>query len=197
MDLNGKRQPKQSGTKQKLKELETQLANSEMATRISQMMIKQLLDQFQTLRRDLDNSMGILNDFQYRTQAMLKLGNFNIEELNSLAEEFKLKDYMSASDAEDKAKNYTLDNDGTIDENSVVIITSRTNEDDDRGIFRSKFTMEECQTESLREKLLGKKVGDVITEEINGDTHEITVLELRQKPEKVTEGTSGETNESN
>lgn len=197
MNLNGKRQPKQSGTKQKLKELETQLANSEMATRISQMMIKQLLDQFQTLRRDLDNSMGILNDFQYRTQAMLKLGNFNIEELNSLAEEFKLKDYMSASDAEDKAKNYTLDNDGTIDENSVVIITSRTNEDDDRGIFRSKFTMEECQTESLREKLLGKKVGDVITEEINGDTHEITVLELRQKPEKVTEGTSGETNESN
>lgn len=197
MNLNGKRQPKQSGTKQKLKELETQLANSEMATRISQMMIKQLLDQFQTLRRDLDNSMGILNDFQYRTQAMLKLGNFNIEELNSLAEEFKLKDYMSASDAEDKAKNYTLDNDGTIDENSVVIITSRTNEDDDRGIFRSKFTMEECQTESLREKLLGKKVGDVITEEINGDTHEITVLELRQRPEKVTEGTSGETNESN
>lgn len=197
MNLNGKRQPKQSGTKQKLKELETQLANSEMATRISQMMIKQMLDQFQALRRDVDNTMGILNDFQYRTQAMLQLGQFNIDELNKLAEEFKLKDYMKASDSEDEAKGYTVDNDGVVDEKSVVIITSTTNGDEDRGIFRSKFTMDECQTETLREQLLGKKVGDVVTEEINGDTHEITILELRKQPEEATEGTNGETNESN
>lgn len=197
MNLNGKRQPKQSSTKQKLKELETQLSNSEMATRISQMMIKQMLDQFQALRRDLDNTMGILNDFQYRTQAMLQLGNFDVGELNVLAEEFKLKDYMSASDAEDEAKGYTLDPNGTIDEKSVVIITSTTNGDEDRGIFRSKFTMQECQTESLREQLLGKQVGDVVTEEINGDTHEITILGLRRQPEEATEGANGETNESN
>jgi TolA-binding protein len=197
MNLNGKRQPKQSGTKQKLKELETQLTNSEMATRISQMMIKQMLDQFQGLRRDLDNTMGILNDFQYRTQAMMQLGNFDIDELNKLAEQFKLKDYMKASDAEDEAKGFTVDNDGVVDEKSVVIITSTTNGDEDRGIFRSKFSMDECQTETLREQLLGKKVGDVVTEEINGDTHEITILELRRQPEEATEGTNGETDESN
>ena len=197
MNLNGKRQQKQPTTKQKLKELETMLTNSQMANQISQMMIKQMLEQFQGLRRDVDNAMGILNDFQYRTQAMMQLGNFNVDELNTLAEEFKLKDYMAASDKEDEAKGYELDNEGVIDESSVVIITSTTNGDEDRGIFRSKFTMEECQTETLREKLLGKKVGETVTEEINGDTHEITVLGLRRQKEEATEGTNGEANESN
>lgn len=197
MNLNGKKQPKQASTKQKLKELETKLTNSEMATRISQMMIKQLLDNFQALRVDLDNTMGILNDFQYRTRAMLELGDFNVDELNTLAEKYKLTDYMKASDAEDEAKGYTIDNDGVIDENSIIIITSTTNGNEDKGIFRSKFKLNECSTESLREQLLGKKVGDVVTQEINGDIHDIAILELRRLPEEATEGTNGETNESN
>ena len=144
MNLNGKKQPKQASTKQKLKELETKLTNSEMATRISQMMIKQLLDNFQALRVDLDNTMGILNDFQYRTRAMLELGDFNVDELNTLAEKYKLTDYMKASDAEDEARGYTIDNDGVIDENSIIIITSTTNGNEDKGIFRSKFKLNEC-----------------------------------------------------
>lgn len=198
MITNGKRQPKQNGSKQKIRELETQVANVEMATRISQMLLRQVLDQFQAVRRDLDNTMGILNDFQYRTQAMLKLGNFNVDELNKLAEEFKLKDYMTASDKEDEVKNYLLDNDGVVTEDSVVIITSKTNGDEDRGIFRSKFTMQECQTETLREKLLGKKVGDVVVEEINGDTHEITILGLRKKQAvEVSEGVDGSADNGN
>lgn len=197
MNLNGKRQQKQSGNKQKMRELEVQLANTEMATRISQMLLKQMLDQFQGLRRDLDNTMGMLNDFQYRTQAMMQLGSFNVDELNKLAEQFKLRDYMAASDKEDEAKGYINDNDGVIDENSVVIITSTTDGDQDRGIFRSKFTMSECQTDSLKEKLLGKKVGDKVVEEIKGETHEITILELRKQPQEAAEETNGETNESN
>lgn len=197
MNLNGKKQQKAKTTKQEIQELKVTIQNSEMATRISQMMLKQVLDQFQGLRRDVDNTMGILNDFQYRTQAMLELGNFDIGELNIRAEEFKLKDYMTASNAEDLAKNYTLNPDGIVDEKSVVIITSTTNGDEDKGIFRSKFKMEECQTDTLREQLLGKSVGDVFTEEINGDTHEITLLGLRSQQEEVTEGTNGEENKGN
>lgn len=197
MNLNGKKLPKQNGNKQKMRELETQLANTEMATRISQMMLKQVLDQFQALRRDIDNTMGILNDFQYRTQAMLKLGSFDIDQLDKLAEEFKLKDYMSASDKDDEAKGYLNDNDGIVNEKSIVIITSVSNGDKSRGVFRSKFAVADCQPESLKQKLLGKKAGDTVTEEINGDTHEITVLELRRQKEESTEGANGEANESN
>jgi len=198
MNLNGQRAPKQNGAKQKIRELEIQLSNVEMATRISQMMLKQVLEQFQALRRDLDNSMGILNDFQYRTQAMLELGNFDIDKLNEIAESFKLKDYMAASDSEDRVKGYLNDDNGTIDANSIVIITSSTNGDKDKGIFRSKFPMSECTTESLKEKLLGKKVGDKVVEEINGDNHEITILQLRRQQQEVTAGeTDGEKDEGN
>lgn len=196
MDLNKKGKQKPSG-KAKIKELETQVANLEMATRISQMMLKQTLEQFQGLRNDIDNTMGLLNDFQYRTQAMLELGDFDKEELNKCADDMKLKDYMSASDAEDKAKGFELDNDGAITEDSIVIITSTTNGDEDKGIFRSKFPMSECHTETLKEKLLGKKVGDVVEEDINGDTHSITIVGLRLPKEEVAEGTDADKNESN
>jgi len=179
MNLNGKKQSKAKSTKQEIQELKVALQNSEMATRISQMMLKQILEQFQGLRVDVDNSMGILNDFQYRTQAMLELGSFDLDKLNEVAEGLKLTDYMSASDAEDLAKGYELD-DGVVTEESILIITSTTNGDEDKGIFRSKFPFNECQTETLKESLLGKKLGDKFLEEINGDSHEIEIVGLRK-----------------
>lgn len=200
MNLNGKKQSKSKSTKQEIQELKASLKNAEMATRISQMMLKQVIEQFQSMRQDVDNSMGILNDFQYRTQAMLELGNFDVDKLNKIAEGHKLKDYMAASDAEDLAKGYEDDSNGVIGEDSVVIITSSTNGEEDKGIFRSKFQMSECKTETLKESLLGKKVGDKISEDINGDTHEIEILGLRkitakEAPEEIE--ADGEENKGN
>ena len=180
MKMNGKRLAKTKNTSERIKELEVALSNTEMGTRVSQMMLKQMLEQFQNLRRDMDNTMGIINDIQYRTIAMLEVGNINKDELEAKAEELKLTDYNRASDQEDTIKGYELDNDGVIGEKSIVIITSTTNGDNDKGIFRSKFNMEECRTESLREKLLGAKVGDIINTELNGDLHTITILGLRK-----------------
>lgn len=199
MNLNGKGKRQKPSGKSKIKELEVQVSNLEMATRISQMMMKQVLEQFQGARADIDNTMGILNDFQYRTQAMLELGNFDLDELNKRADALKLKDYMKASDHEDEVKGYELFDDGEVAEDSIVIITSSTNGDEDKGIFRSKFPLGECQTETLKEKLLGKKVGDVVEEEINGDLHSITIVGLRKPKEEVTEGKNDddEANESN
>ena len=194
------RQPKQNKGKTKIKELEVAMQNVQMATQVSQMMLRQMLEQFQGLRRDLDNSMGILNDFQYRTQAIMELTGLDIDKLNELAEGYKLRDYMAASDAEDAQKGYEPDEDGVINEESVVIITSSTNGEEDKGIFRSKFAMAECQTDTLREQLLGKKVGDSFTEEINGDEHEITIVGLRKVPVQEVEGESkqdGEEDQSN
>ena len=180
MSINGQRQAKAASSKDKIRELDVSVKNVEMASRISQMLLKQILEQFQGLRRDVDNSMGILNDFQYRTQAMLELGGFDKNELNAIADRLKLADYTSSSDQEDVIKGYSLDNENTINEKSIVIITSSTDGNEDKGIFRSKFNMSECQTETLREKLLGSKVGDVITEEMNGQVHTITILGLRK-----------------
>lgn len=197
MNLNGQRQQKGKTSKDRIRELETMVQNTQMATQISQMMLKQVLEQFQGLRADLDNTMGILNDFQYRTQAMMDLGGFDIDKLNDIASNFKLKDYMKASDSEDALKGYELDDNGSVNDNSIVIITSSTNGDEDKGIFRSKFPYSECHTETLKASLLGKKVGDKVTEVINGDTHEIEVVGLRKFKVEISEGTNGENNESN
>ena len=161
-------------------------------------MVKNLLEQFQGLRRDLDNTMGILNDFQYRTQAIMELSGLDIDKLDELADGYKLKDYMAASDKEDEVKGYELDNEGEVNEDSVVIITSSTDGDEDRGIFRSKFTMSECQTETLREKLLGKRVGDTVEEDINGQLHSITIVGLRKQTQQEDKGEEqSEENQSN
>lgn len=180
MTVKGKKLSAQQSSKDKFRELEASLENIQMASRISQMMIKQILEQLQTIRRDTDNTMGVVNDLQYRTLAILELGNLDKKKLNDLAQEYKLNDYSRASDQEDAIKGYELDNDGVVTENSVVIITSSTNGDEDKGIFRSKFKMSDCQLESLRQKLLGSQVGSSFEETISNDLHKITVLGIRK-----------------
>jgi hypothetical protein len=193
---NGFRKPAAGAKKDKFKELDVAVKNCEMATRLSQMLIKQLLDQLQNNRLDLDNTMGMLNDFQYRTLAMLELSGIPKEQIDKRADELKLKDYSNASAQEDAAKGYLDDSAGIVNENSVVTITSSTNGNEDRGIFRSKFPMSECLTPSIKEKIMGLKVGDSFEEQIKNDLHKITVVDLKKKAEIKGE-LDGEKDESN
>ena len=49
MNLKGQRQVKAKGSKDEIRELKVALSNAEMGTRVSQMMLKQVLEQFQNL----------------------------------------------------------------------------------------------------------------------------------------------------
>jgi hypothetical protein len=193
---NGFRKAAAAPKRDKFKELDVAIKNCEMATRLTQMMVKQLLEQMQNSRLDIDNTMGMLNDFQYRTIAMLELSGIDKKLIDKRADELKLKDYNLASDKEDQAKGYIDDAGGVVGEDSVVTITSSTNGDEDRGIFRSKFPMSECLTPSIKEKIMGLKVGDSFEENIKGDTHKITIVALKKKAEIKGEA-DGENNESN
>lgn len=193
----GFRTPPAAGTKDKFKELQTELANSQMAVRLTQMMVKQLLDQIQNIRLDTDNTMGMLNDFQYRTLAMLELSGISKKDIDKKADELKLADYNKASLAEDLAKGYVDDSNGVVGEDSVVTITSSTNGDEDRGIFRSKFPMSECLTPSIKEKLMGLKVGDSFEEQIKNDLHKITLVSLSKATKKEEGENNGEKDQSN
>ena len=179
--MKGMRQNKViKSTKERLKELEVTVQNSQMALQMSQMLVKHLTNQLSALQADVGGVMGLSNDFQYRTLAMLELGNFNKDDVNKKAEEFKLIDYEKASDKEDIAKGYEVDPAGVINEESIVIISSTTPDTkEDLGIFRSKFAMSECNTPDLREKLLSSKVGDVFDIEIQKVKHAVSVLGLR------------------
>jgi hypothetical protein len=193
---NGFRRPAAAPKKDKFKELDVAVKNMEMATRLTQMMVKQLLEQMQNSRIDIDNTMGMINDFQYRTLAMLELSGIDKKLLDKKADELKLADYNLASDKEDAIKGYIDDSNGVVGEDSIVTITSSTNGDEDRGIFRSKFPMSECLTPSIKEKIVGLKVGDSFEEQIKNDLHKITVVALKKKPEVKGE-VNGEDNQSN
>lgn len=193
--MKGMKQAKQPTTKDRIKELEVAAQNMQMALQMSQMMIKHLTDQFTVVQADLGSTMGMVNDFQYRTLAMLDIGAFSNDAIEAKAEELKLKDFSSASDKEDLAKGYTNDDGGVIEEESIVLITSNTPSlEEDQGIFRSKFPMTECLTPELRESLLGAKVGDVVKGDVQGVIHDITILGLRKAPvaEEVAEAPSEE-----
>lgn len=196
MATNGFRSGVTPAKKDRFKELDVAIKNCEMATRLTQMMVKQLLEQMQNSRLDIDNTMGMLNDFQYRTLAMLELSGIDKKLIDKRADELKLADYNKASDAEDLAKGYVDDSAGVVGEDSVVTITSSTNGDEDRGIFRSKFPMSECLTPSIKEKLMGLKLGESFEEAIKGDVHKITIVALKKKSEVKGED-NGETNDSN
>lgn len=191
--MKGMRQEKSLSTKDRIKELEVALKNTQMALQVSQMMMKHITDQFQVIQTDLGSTMGMVNDFQYRTLAMIDLSNFSKDELDAKAEGLKLNDFTAASEKEDVEKGYINDDAGVIEENSIVLITSSTpNLTEDRGIFRSKFPMSECFTPDLREKLLGAKVGDVVEGNVQGTNHRITILGLRKVPVEVKQEASEE-----
>lgn len=178
------RQTKSKPVKERLNELETLVQNSQMALQMSQMMVKHLTNQLSALQQDVGGLMGMSNDFQYRTLAMLELGDFDKDAINKKAEEYKLTDFQKASDKEDASKGYEVDPAGVINEESIVIISSSTPDlTEDAGIFRSKFSMTECNTPELREKLLGSKVGDKLEVDIQGTKHIVSILGLRLKKE--------------
>lgn len=181
MTFKGQRQSKQASPKDKFKELEVQLQNNQMAIQMSQMMIKHLADQLSALQNDVGSNMGMLNDFQYRTLAMLEVGGFNKDAVDTKAEEFKLVDFSKISDKEDLQKGFSLDDDGIVNEESIVILSTTTPDlTTDEGIFRSKFPMSECLTPDIRSKLLGLKIGDTFESLIYGVKHIVTLVGLRK-----------------
>jgi hypothetical protein len=179
--MKGVKLNKQDSLKSKVRELEVALQNTQMALQVSQMMIKHLTDQFKATQNDLSSTMGMLNDFQYRTLAMLEVGNFDRNAIEEKAEAIKLLDFNKASDKDDELKGYVSDDSGVITEDSVVTITSHTPDlAEDQGIFRSKFPMSECLSPQLRQKLLGLKLNDSVKVDLNGAVHDIKILSIKK-----------------
>jgi len=168
----------------RITELEKMIANLQMAVNISQAMIKNINSAGMKADKDISNIMGIVNDLQYRTLAIMENSVFNKEELNSAADSFKLRDFDKASDKEDIEKCLITGEITTAD--SIVIITSTSiGDDNDSGIFRSKLAIKDTVLPELKEKLVGLKVGDHVTATINGREHDIELLGIREVPKKI------------
>lgn len=178
---NGFRQQKGPSKKEQARQVQTEIKNLNMAVRISQMMTQQMVTTLQRLDRDVANSMGVLNDLQYRTLAILELNTVPKDQIEAKAQELKLRDYNEASDREDQEKNYT--NGTVVEDNSIVILTSEA--PDNKGIFRSKFKLSEAGVPALQQALLGKKVGDKVTVKLGDLEHQVELLGIRVEPVAV------------
>lgn len=180
--MKGMRQQPQASKKEKMRIQEQELKNLSMSSRLTQMMVKQLMDKLTGLDQDVSRMMGLLNDLQYRTLAMIELSPELKAQIDTKADELKLRDYNEASAKEDAVKGYVSAD--VVGPDSIVVITSTA--PDDAGIFRSKFKLSEAGNPELQGALEGLKVGDKVEVKLNGLMHNIEVLAIREEPSPAT-----------
>ncbi len=175
----GFREKAEVNRKERLRAIETELKNSQMSTRISQMLLKQMMDNLQNMQQDLGKALGLINELQYKILAVQEISGLDVTKLGDYANGLRLKDFNEASDKEDAAGNFTVG--ALVEKDSTIVVTSKT-EDPDKGIFRSRVKLSECGVKDLQEGFLGRDVGAKIITTLNGVEHEIELLAIRNPP---------------
>src|SRR5206468_3418799 len=105
--MNGFRQQPQGSRKQQVRSLEADVKNTQMALRINQMMVQQLMQSNKNLSDDLGRALGLINELQYKVLAVQQVANLDTGALSKIANDLRLKDFNEASDKEDAEKGYT------------------------------------------------------------------------------------------
>lgn len=175
--MKGFRQQPQGSRKERLKSMEAELQNSQMASRISQMLLQQLMQSSKAMSDDLGRALGLINELQYKLLAVQEVAGLDVSKLNDIANGLRLKDFEEASAKEDADLGFTV---GTVvDDESTVILTSTTAETD-RGIFRSRIKLSESGVPDLIAAFKGREVGAKAVVKLNGVEHTVELLGIRQ-----------------
>lgn len=175
--MKGFRQQTQGSRKERIREMDAELKNLSMASRISQMMTQQIMQNSKAMHEDLGRAMNIISELQYKILAIQKVSGLDLEKMNEVANQQRLVDFNEASDREDLERGFTVGD--TVNEQSVVILTSTT-EEKDRGIFRSRLKLAECGVPDLIKAFMGREVGAKAIVQLNGLDHEVELLAIRQ-----------------
>jgi len=185
----GFRQSAATSKKEQVKNIDVNVRNLQMAMRIMQMSVQQLATSYQNISNDMSKLMSVVNNLQYRTQALQSFSSASESDITAKADALKLKDYNEASDKEDLEKQLTVVD--TVAADSICIITSTCNDENkDKGIFRSKFNLDTCGVPELQQKLLGCTAGAKVDVTLNGTLHNVELLGVRQAPPKTAEPTA-------
>lgn len=182
----GFRQKPQANRKERLTQLEQRLGQLEMASRISQMMTQQLMNNMKNMQQDIGRALGLLNETQYKLLAVQQVAKLDVTQMNEIANVLRLKDFNEASDREDVEGQFTLGD--TVDKESTIILTSTT-KNVDQGIFRSRIKLANCGVPDLINAFAGAQVGAKATVSLNGVEHEVELLGIRNPAPVVAEST--------
>ena len=161
-----------------LNEFQAMFQNLQMAVRMMQMTLGKLSETTIKLDNDVSRAMGVLNDLQYRTLAMMELGQFDKSRLDEIADRMKKEDFDKASTLEDLKKNFVPAE--VTDVECDVVLTSFCKADEAKSIFRSRITLSDITDTTLRDKFIGLKVGDVTAMTLLGQDHAVEVLGIRK-----------------
>ena len=178
--MKGFRVAPQPTKKQAESELKTELANLQMAGRISQMMTQQLMQSVKSMSDDLGAALNQLYELQYKYNAVTKHLGLDEKALNELANQQRLVDFNDAAAKQDTKDGLVAAD--TVEADSTVVITSTATDEqgNDRGIFRSRLKLSESGVPDLISGLAGKKVGDKVQAKLNGQDHTVEVLAIRK-----------------
>jgi hypothetical protein len=181
MNGNGKgfRQKPQENRKERLNTLEKRLAQIEMASRISQMMTQQMMNNMRNMQQDLGRALGLLSEMQYKILAIQEVSGLDLVQMNEVANAKRLVDFNEASDREDADGQFTVGD--VVEADSTIILTSTT-KNVDQGIFRSRIKLADCGVPDLIKAFTGAQVGAKANVSLNGVDHEIELLGIRQPP---------------
>jgi hypothetical protein len=177
--MKGFRVPPQGSNKDKFGALDTELKNLQMAGRVSQMMVQQLMQNLKSMGDDLGSALNQLYELQYKYTALQKYLNCDVTTLDKIANDQRLVDFNEAAIKADQRDNLTSSDEATAD--STVTFTSVAKDDagNDKGIFRSRIKLSESGVPDLISGLTGKKVGDKVQVKLNGLDHEIELLAIK------------------
>lgn len=177
----GVKQAPQLNAKDKFRDVYAKLQNSEMANRITQMMVQRLLENGKKMDQDLGRALHLVQELQYKFLAVQQATGLKVEDLNKIANDLRLKDFEEASAKTDAAEGFTVVD--TVEEDSTVILTSTTAETD-AGIFRSRIKLTDTGVPELIQAFMGKTVGTKADVPLNGVVHTVELLGVR-KPAAV------------
>lgn len=166
----------------RFEQMAKQVESLTMAVRINQMMAQKMAQQLTSLADGMTVNTGMLNDFQYRTIAMQKLTNISSVQLQELTDELKLIDFESESARKDAQGKFELVSKVESDADTVIITSTTPEEQEDKGILRSRLMISDMGQPELQEKLIGKAVGDKVDAILGGVKHLIEIVGVRREP---------------
>ena len=176
--MKGFRVPPQPSKKEAFQKLETELANTQMANRISQAMLKQVMNNMKNMTDDLNVAIQKQYDLEYRFSAMRKMTGLSEDDVVALANQQRLVDFDEASAKTNEKENLQVAE--IVGEDSTVVIKSTAADVDgkDRGIFRSRLKLSECGVPDFIKAMQGKKVGDIVETKLSGLDHQVELLSI-------------------
>ena len=162
------------------KKRQEKMETLERATMIGQQLTRQLLTSIQGMEEDMKMFNLILNDFRYKLDEILKQTNIDIALFTANIDAAKIKDFEAQAAKEDVQENLIPAEE--VGEKSTITITSVTA--NGSGTLRSRISLTDPRAKELTALIKGQKVGYKFDYTINGEVHNIEILDIKNPDEK-------------